>query len=174
LTNPRRYAKFSRWVGIDLAKHPADRVVGFNKMPGLDVYFAADPCYEDQARTRSLRNPLYRISARYRHFSAYERAVFAAPGQTEILLISPLQKPLFQQYYGTPDARFHLLPPGICPRPAGAGRCPGNPGRIPPRVRSAGERSAVAADRFRLQDQGAGPQPEALAALPPRFAAVAG
>ncbi|KFB70750.1 MAG: Lipopolysaccharide core biosynthesis protein RfaG [Candidatus Accumulibacter phosphatis] len=113
LTNPRRYAKFSRWVGIDLAKHPADRVVGFNKMPGLDVYFAADPCYEDQARTRSLRNPLYRISARYRHFSAYERAVFAAPGRTEILLISPLQKPLFQQYYGTPDARFHLLPPGI-------------------------------------------------------------
>ena len=113
LTNPRRYAKFSSWIGIDLAKNPVDRVVGFNKMPGLDVYFAADPCYEDQARTRMLRNPLYRMTARYRHFSAYERAVFAAPGQTEILLISPRQKPLFQKHYGTPDARFHLLPPGI-------------------------------------------------------------
>ena len=113
LTNPRRYAKFSSWIGTDLAKNPVDRVVGFNKMPGLDVYFAADPCYEDQARTRMLRNPFYRMTARYRHFSAYERAVFAAPGQTEILLISPRQKPLFQKYYGTPDARFHLLPPGI-------------------------------------------------------------
>jgi UDP-glucose:(heptosyl)LPS alpha-1,3-glucosyltransferase len=80
-------------------------------MPGLDVYFAADPCYEDKART--LRNPLYRLSGRYRHFAAYERAVFGAESRTEILMISPLQMPLFQKYYGTPDARLHLLPPGI-------------------------------------------------------------
>ncbi|MCC4119214.1 hypothetical protein LLG90_28195, partial [Aromatoleum toluclasticum] len=53
----------------------ADRIVGFNKMPGLDVYYAADPCFEDKARR--LRKPLYRYSPRYRHFSAYERAVFA-------------------------------------------------------------------------------------------------
>jgi UDP-glucose:(heptosyl)LPS alpha-1,3-glucosyltransferase len=111
LSNPRRYAKFSRWVGEDLAARPANRVVGFNKMPGLDVYFAADPCFEDKART--LRSALYRMSGRYRHFSAYERAVFGPEADTEILLISPLQKPLFQKYYATPDERFHLLPPGI-------------------------------------------------------------
>jgi UDP-glucose:(heptosyl)LPS alpha-1,3-glucosyltransferase len=80
-------------------------------MPGLDVYFAADPCYEDKART--LRSPLYRMSGRYRHFAAYERAVFGAHSRTEILMISPLQKPLFQKYYGHADERFHLLPPGI-------------------------------------------------------------
>jgi len=111
LTNARRYAKFSAWVGRDLAARPADRVVGFNKMPGLDVYFAADPCYEDKAQT--LRNPLYRLSGRYRHFAAYERAVFAAAGRTDILMISPLQQPLFVKHYGTPAERFHLLPPGI-------------------------------------------------------------
>jgi UDP-glucose:(heptosyl)LPS alpha-1,3-glucosyltransferase len=113
LTNQRRYAKFSAWVDKDLASHRADRLIGFNKMPGLDVYFAADPCFEDKART--LRNPLYRFSARYRHFSAYERAVFAPESRTEVLMISPLQQPLFSKHYATPEARFHLLPPGVSP-----------------------------------------------------------
>ena len=74
LTNPRRYTKFSEWVGQDLARRPADRVVGFNKMPGLDVYYCADPCYEDKAQT--LRGKIYRLSGRYRHFAGFERAVF--------------------------------------------------------------------------------------------------
>lgn len=111
LTNARRYAKFSAWVAHDLAQRPAQRVVGFNKMPGLDVYFAADPCYEEKAQT--LRNPLYRLSGRYRHFAAYERAVFAPKSRTEILMISQVQQPFFEQHYATPKSRFHLLPPGI-------------------------------------------------------------
>lgn len=111
LTNARRYEKFSAWVARDLAQRPAQRVVGFNKMPGLDVYFAADPCYEEKAQT--LRNPLYRLSGRYRHFAAYERAVFAPDSRTEILMISQVQQPFFEKHYATPKARFHLLPPGI-------------------------------------------------------------
>jgi len=110
-SNPRRYAKFVRWVQQDLRHRPADRVIGFNKMPGLDLYYAADPCYEEKART--LRNPLYRLSGRYRHFSAFERAVFAPSSRTEILSISAVQQPFFEKHYGTPAARFHLLPPGI-------------------------------------------------------------
>ena len=90
-----------------------DRVVGFNKMPGLDVYYAADPCFEDKAQT--LRNPLYRISSRYRHFAEYERAVFSPAGKTQILMISEVQQPLFTKHYKTPLDRFHLLPPGIAP-----------------------------------------------------------
>lgn len=111
LTNARRYEKFSAWVARDLALRPAQRVVGFNKMPGLDVYFAADPCYEEKAQT--LRNPLYRLSGRYRHFAAYERAVFAPDSPTEILMISQVQQPFFEKHYATPKSRFHLLPPGI-------------------------------------------------------------
>jgi len=111
MTNARRYAKFTTWLQCDMQARPVDRVVGFNKMPGLDVYFAADPCYEDKAQT--LRNPLYRLSGRYRHFAAYERAVFAPDSRTEILMISQLQQPLFEKHYATPAARFHLLPPGI-------------------------------------------------------------
>jgi len=111
MINHRRYAKFAAWVLADLRKRPVDRVVGFNKMPGLEVYYSADPCFEDKART--LRNPLYRLSSRYRHFAAAEQAVFGRQSRTEILLISVQQQPLFMQHYGTPAERFHLLPPGI-------------------------------------------------------------
>jgi UDP-glucose:(heptosyl)LPS alpha-1,3-glucosyltransferase len=147
LSNPRRYAKFSHWVGQDLAARPADRVVGFNKMPGLDVYFAADPCFEDKART--LRSALYRMSGRYRHFSAYERAVFGAEARTEILLISPLQRPLFQKYYATPDERFHLLPPGI----ARDRRAPANAAEIRAAFR---HEFALSADDLLLLQLGSG------------------
>ncbi|MDX5444675.1 MAG: glycosyltransferase family 4 protein [Zoogloeaceae bacterium] len=111
LTNPARYRMFTDLVQLDLKARPVDRVVGFNKMPGLDVYYAADPCYAEKAAER--RGWLYRLSGRFRHFSAYERAVFAPESQTEILMISTVQQPLFEKHYGTPEARFHLLPPGI-------------------------------------------------------------
>lgn len=113
LTNPARYRRFTGLVRLDLAARPVDRVVGFNKMPGLDVYYAADPCYAEKATAR--RGWLYRLSGRYRHFMAYERAVFAPESRTEILMISTVQQPLFEKHYGTPRARFHLLPPGIAP-----------------------------------------------------------
>ncbi|SEQ24289.1 UDP-glucose:(heptosyl)LPS alpha-1,3-glucosyltransferase [Azotobacter beijerinckii] len=111
LFNHRRNEKFTAWVQADLARRPVERVVGFNKMPGLDVYYAADPCYEDKAQT--LRNPLYRLWGRYRHFADYERAVFAPQSKTQVLMISEVQQPLFVKHYGTPAGRFHLLPPGI-------------------------------------------------------------
>jgi UDP-glucose:(heptosyl)LPS alpha-1,3-glucosyltransferase len=111
LFNHHRNRKFSAWLAADLARDPVDRVVGFNKMPGLDVYYAADGCYEDKAQT--LRNPLYRFGGRYKHFADYERAVFAPGSKTEILMISEVQQPLFIKHYGTPPERFHLLPPGI-------------------------------------------------------------
>ena len=109
--NHNRCRKFGAWVEADLARRPVDRVIGFNKMPGLDVYFASDPCFEEKART--LRSPLYRLGRRYRCFAALERTVFAPESRTEILMISRAQKPFFERHYGTAPERFHLLPPGI-------------------------------------------------------------
>lgn len=111
LFNHKRNEKLTAWIKADLAKRPVDRVIGFNKMPGLDVYYAADGCYEDKAQT--LRNPLYKLGGRYKHFADYERAVFAPESKTEILMISEVQQPLFIKHYHTPLERFHLLPPGI-------------------------------------------------------------
>lgn len=113
LTGPARYRRFSAALRRHLAVAPADAVVGFNKMPGLDVYYAADPCYAHKAHTQ--RGALYRLLPRYRHFASYEAAVFGADADTRILMISELQKPLFQRHYDTPEERFHCLPPGIDP-----------------------------------------------------------
>ncbi|AJE20191.1 glycosyltransferase family 4 protein [Azotobacter chroococcum] len=124
LFNHARNERFTAWVQADLARRPVDRAIGFNKMPGLDVYYAADPCYEDKAQT--LRNPLYRLWGRYRHFADYERAVFAPQAKTQILMISEVQQPLFVKHYGTPAERFHLLPPGI----SADRRAPANAGEI--------------------------------------------
>ncbi len=111
VTNHTRYQRFADWVSADLLLNPVRSVIGFNKMPGLDIYYAADACYEEKAQTQ--RGQLYRSIPRYRHFSRFERAVFEKDSATEILIISDVQKPLFLKYYETPDERFHLLPPGI-------------------------------------------------------------
>ncbi|MGE1155877.1 glycosyltransferase family 4 protein [Pseudomonas sp. ICMP 460] len=109
--NHRRNEKLSAWMAADLAKRPVDRLIGFNKMPGLDVYYAADGCFEDKAQ--NLRHSLYKSFGRYKHFAEYERAVFAKDAKTEVLMISEVQQPLFIKHYDTPLERFHLLPPGI-------------------------------------------------------------
>ncbi len=111
LTNHFKYRRFHAWVESDLAASPVDRVVGFNKMPGLDIYYAADSCYEDKAQNQ--RGWVYRKMPRYRLFSGFEEAVFGRDSKTEILMISSVQIPLFQNYYDTQPERFHLLSPGI-------------------------------------------------------------
>ncbi len=85
--------------------------LGFNKMQGLDVYFAADSCY--QARTRNLGALASFIMGRYSTYVGFEKAIFSPESKTEILSISPQEQAKFIACYGTPEERFHLLPPGI-------------------------------------------------------------
>ncbi len=91
-----------------LATEQFDAVVGFNKMPGLDLYYGADFCYLGRAAPQY--GPMYRFTPRYRHLYAFERAVFNRNSHTEILSLSRREKSVYQQYYGTPEERFHMLP----------------------------------------------------------------
>lgn len=111
LTNHTRYRKYHAWVVSALKKYPVERLVGFNKMPGLDVYYAADSCYEDKAQNQ--RSWAYRHTPRYDLFSEFEESVFSRDSETEILMISSVQIPLFEQYYSIQPERIHLLSPGI-------------------------------------------------------------
>ena len=86
-------------------------VVGFNRMSGLDVYYAADPCFrQEHVENRSV---LVRLLGRYRFFLQQEQAVFGRASRTLVLMISALQLQYYQQYYNTPDTRIRMLPPGI-------------------------------------------------------------
>jgi len=91
-----------------LATERFDAVVGFNKMPGLDLYYGADFCYLGRAAPQY--GPMYRFTPRYRHLYAFERAVFNRNSHTQILSLSRREKSVYQQYYGTPEERFHMLP----------------------------------------------------------------
>ncbi|MBJ3815181.1 glycosyltransferase family 4 protein [Shimwellia pseudoproteus] len=112
-TNHGRNAEYARWVTQHLEQHPVDRVVGFNKMPGLDVYYAADVCYAEKvAREKGF---FYRLTPRYRHFAAFERAVFAQGQPTKLLMLTDQQIADFRKHYATEAERFFILPPGIYP-----------------------------------------------------------
>ena len=111
-SNHTRMQCYHQWVTDELSRRDAACVVGFNKMPGLNVYFAADSCFEARARARG---SLFRLTGRYRTYAALEAAVFSPASSTEILLIAEPQRQAFQQCYGTPDDRLHLLPPWIAP-----------------------------------------------------------
>ena len=118
LTRTRLYKKFSRWFEKAI-KTEDDRengvqnrtIVGFNKMPGLDVYYAADPCFAEMAATQ--RGSYYRYSSRYKHFSAFEESVFGRDSSTEILYLSPQQRAAFKTYYPECESRLHALPAGL-------------------------------------------------------------
>ena len=106
-----RQRRFAARVAAHRRRHHVDLLVGMNKMPHLDVYYAADSCFESKARTQ--RPWAYRLTPRYRHFAEFERAVFGPHVRTRILTIAPHQEDAFRSVYGTPGFRFHALPPGI-------------------------------------------------------------
>ena len=109
-TNHRRCESFAKRANESLSAGDYDAVVGFNKIPGLDVYFAADTCFAAKALTRDF---WYRLTPRCRSYLHLERAVFSRDSKTEVLLVSENEKELFMQHYGTDEDRFHMLPPGI-------------------------------------------------------------
>lgn len=109
--NHQRHQSLIDAMQLALVKSPVDLVVGFNRMAGLDVYYAADPCYIQKAHEE--RSWLYRLTGRFRFFADAERAVMSPVSNCQILLLTEREKYSFQRWYNTPDARFHLLPPSI-------------------------------------------------------------
>ena len=107
-----RYRRFIREMQQQLVANPVDAVIGFNRMEGLDVYYAADPCFR-QAHVEG-RSALLRLLGRYRFFLQQEEAVFGVASTTLVLMISALQLQYYRQYYGTPDSRIRMLPPASC------------------------------------------------------------
>ena len=109
-TNHRQRENFVKSIEPFLQKRDYDAVVGFNKMPFLDLYYAADPCYAVKAASRSL---FYRMTGRCKSNLEMEQDVFGKDSHTHILSISHQQQALYINYYGTDQERFHTLSPGI-------------------------------------------------------------
>ncbi len=110
LTSHGRCRSFATKVKPLLQAGKFDIVLGFNRMPGLDLYYCADVCL---ARTSKSRSFLYRLMPRYRVFLDLERSVFSPESDTCILALSHIQKEIYRQEYGTEEGRFFDIPPGI-------------------------------------------------------------
>ena len=112
-TNWGRALDFEKNAAAELTRGQFDRVVGFNRMRGLDYYYAADNCFAEQSEKK---HPLSsRLFPRYRVFRRMEKSVFGEGGKTVILYLTEAQKAVFRQVYGTEEARFRYLPPGVAP-----------------------------------------------------------
>jgi UDP-glucose:(heptosyl)LPS alpha-1,3-glucosyltransferase len=109
-TNHGRVSSYIKSLSAHLNNSQFDAVIGFNKMPGLDVYYAADTCYIHRMVSRNI---FYRFMPRYRCYSRNEAAVFSKNVSTEIIMISPSEQTHFINHYQTPSDRFHLLSPSI-------------------------------------------------------------
>lgn len=111
---------FARALGRELERLAPDVVVAFNRIEGVDVFYAADPCLAATGRGASrLALPNRRLRA------AWERALAAPAGTTAILVQSQREKERYREHYGTPAERLHVLPPGLraeflAPGPASA------------------------------------------------------
>lgn len=109
--NHVRDAVFARQALAAAEQARVDRLVGFNKMPGLDFYYAADSCFADKVYQQ--RSRVYRYTPRARRYLHMEAGVFGREASTQILLISPAEREIYREFYDTDPARLHLLPPGI-------------------------------------------------------------
>jgi UDP-glucose:(heptosyl)LPS alpha-1,3-glucosyltransferase len=111
MLNHQRYQSLIDAMRVALKLELVDFVVGFNRMEGLDAYYAADPCFI--ARAYDEKSWFYRLSARFRFFRDCEHSVFSKQSNCEILLLTERDKVEFQRWYQTPDTRLHILPPNI-------------------------------------------------------------
>lgn len=111
-SNHGRVRGFARVLADALARDRFDASLAFQCLPGVDAWFAADPC---RAARDARRTAWLRALPRSRAYRALERALCASASATRILLVDPRQGALFKHYHGTQSERFVELPPGLAP-----------------------------------------------------------
>lgn len=142
-----KYERFAQEVARRLAEQQVDAVIGFNRMPGLDIYYAADSCFAEKVEKG--RGAYYRFTGRARHFLAFERAVFGEGSRTSSLVLSPLQKNQYVQHYPTCAGNLYEIPPGI-------GRDRQAPGDLPARRAAFRQQHGFAHDDLLILQVGSG------------------
>ncbi len=110
-TNHNRDAAYYKTVRPFLMDGEYDAVIGFNKMPELDFYFAGDFCYAD--RISAKYGDIYRLTPRHHHFARFEKEVFGVQATTLLLMLSEKEKDIYQNNYATDENRFVILPPAL-------------------------------------------------------------
>ena len=106
MTNHGRTARFAR--DLAAATHGRfDIVVGFNKMPALDLLYCADP------PAKQPRSLIDRLNPRTGTMLELEAACFGPQSRTRRLLLAEPQRQDYQRIWGMDAFRTEILPPTI-------------------------------------------------------------
>jgi UDP-glucose:(heptosyl)LPS alpha-1,3-glucosyltransferase len=109
LTNHARMASFAADLSAAAGRH--DLVVGFHKLPGLDVLFCGDWCFADRDV------PAWRrLLPRYQTMVRLERACCGPGSNTLLLMLADPQAEAYRRAWSIPPGRIVVLPPTLDPR----------------------------------------------------------
>lgn len=111
LSNHKKNQQFITALQTRLRHEKYDRLVGFDKIPNLDVYYAADTCFKTKLFKE--RPFIYRFLPRYKQFLKVEANLFSANSSTTTLALAQPAVNEYIEAYQTPVENFHILPPGI-------------------------------------------------------------
>ena len=134
-TNHRLDLKFARRFAAATAKG-FDRVIGFNKLIGLDFYYCGDPSVLERGRSR-----LERLLPRHRVQTMLEQECFGPLQRTQIFALTKSSAQSYRLAWRTQEQRITVLQPSI------------DPTRQRPDLRSADHRAAVRAKLGLAQDK---------------------
>jgi UDP-glucose:(heptosyl)LPS alpha-1,3-glucosyltransferase len=110
LTNHGRQWYFSNYIKKVVSQGNYDIILGFNRLQGLDAFYAADVCYKELKKNSKLinfLNPRYHITAKL------EKAVFGSGSATTSLFIAERQQEDYLTHYQLPKSRYNMLLPWI-------------------------------------------------------------
>lgn len=161
------HARAQAFAAAVVAKRVAERydfLLGFERMPGLDAYFAADRCLAERLAGRSA---LAKLLPRVRAGLAMERAVYAPESRTRVILIAPDEQAAIRRHYATQDARFHLVPPILPEASPGPPWTPAHRRRVREQFGFRADTLAVLLVATSLRTKGADRALQAIDRLPP-------
>jgi glycosyltransferase involved in cell wall biosynthesis/GT2 family glycosyltransferase len=127
-TNHRLDLKFAKRLAAITAED-FDRVVGFNKLIGLDFYYCGDPSILERGR-----RPIERALPRHKVQSMLERQCFGPLQRTQVFALTKASADSYRRAWRTQEQRITVLQPSI------------DPARLRPDLRSATHRAAVRAE----------------------------
>lgn len=109
LSNPGTEYALGR--AVLAARRDFDCVVGFNKMAGLDIYYAGDPPYF--ASKLGWWRP---FSPRFMRQQNLESMIFAPGNAVQIIALSEQQAALYRGFWRTEESRVHVVGPTLDPK----------------------------------------------------------
>ncbi|WP_292170459.1 glycosyltransferase family 4 protein [Mesorhizobium sp.] len=126
-TNPGRDVALG--AALAAQRRDFDRIVGFNKLPMLDIYYSGDRSYA-KVKQGAWRT----FSPRFRTQMQLEQGCFAPGARTSLIMLSERQQGEYQSIWKTPDGRFRRISPNL------------DPARRMPHLRSDGTRERMRAE----------------------------